>query len=316
MNKKQNLLAIALSASFVLAGANVASANDQGTEIIEQEIVDKKIDQDIEALADEISNVREENPSEKANEESGDTKQAPTNEDKGQIVEPKEAVDAKAETKAQAVAYGSDVAPMADPVEVSDDESVPEQKAEDFNYAKDEEKVGNYRDTQLQQGNGPAFDSTESSMDMKDGFRYNTLEPSESSPDKKKWGIEIEIDKEKGQRTYTDFGFTNSGRLGSVLDNGNVTAKSPEEGKLAEGFKDPNYKANTNIEITGSTQKNLNTAASDENLKNLEEDLKHINKTDNKNTTMVWEGRYKIDNPNGLKATQGNSAYFNFAVNP
>ena len=29
MNKKQNLLAIALSASFVLAGANVAEANDQ-----------------------------------------------------------------------------------------------------------------------------------------------------------------------------------------------------------------------------------------------------------------------------------------------
>lgn len=29
MNKKQNLLAIALSASFVLAGANVAEANEQ-----------------------------------------------------------------------------------------------------------------------------------------------------------------------------------------------------------------------------------------------------------------------------------------------
>ncbi|MDU1642410.1 G5 domain-containing protein [Peptoniphilus harei] len=56
-------------------------------------------------------------------------------------------------------------------------------------------------------------------------------------------------------------------------------------------------------------QRNVNIWAS-------EEDLKHINNTANDNTTMAWQGKYKADNPNGLKATQGNNASFIFTVNP
>ncbi|EFK93205.1 LPXTG-motif cell wall anchor domain protein [Finegoldia magna ACS-171-V-Col3] len=186
----------------------------------------------------------------------------------------------------------------------------PDQKSDDFNYAKDEKNVGNYRDTQLEQGNGPAFESNEPSMDMKDGFRYNTLEPGTESPDKKKWGLEIEIDKEKGQRTYTDFGFTNSGLMGGVLGTGNVPAKSPEDGALADGFKTPNYKASTEIIISGSRQQiNLNGFAT-------KEDLEHINNTKNNNTTMAWEGHYLKDNTTAPFATVGESATFNFTVNP
>ena len=228
------------------------------------------------------------------------------------IVEPEGPVEENLQVgpETQPVAQGAEVTPMADPVPVPDDKSVPEQKSDDFNYAEDEKNVGNYRDTQLEQGNGPAFESNEPSMDMKDGFRYNTLEPSATSPDKKKWGIEIEIDKEKGQRTYTDFSFTNSGLMGGVLDHGNVPAKSPEDGKLAEGFKDPNYKAASEIEITASrSQRNLNIYAT-------KEDLEHINNTNNKNTTMAWEGHYLKDNTTAPFATVGDSATFSFSVNP
>ena len=207
-------------------------------------------------------------------------------------------------------------------LEVSDEKPAEAQKAEpaEPNYSEDEKKVGNYRESQMEPGQvdengdlvsgGPTHTEPNSpDMDFKDGARYKTLEPGGDSPDKKKFGIEIEIDKEKGQRTYTEIGFTNSGLLGGVLDNGSNPAN--DEGKeLADGFKDPNYKAEADLDITSSgKQRNVNIWAS-------EEDLKHINNTANDNTTMAWQGKYKADNPNGLKATQGNSASFIFTVNP
>ena len=188
------------------------------------------------------------------------------------------------------------------------------------NYSEDEKKVGNYRESQMEPGQvdengdlvsgGPTHtEPNNSDMDFKDGARYKTLEPGGDSPDKKKFGIEIEIDKEKGQRTYTEIGFTNSGNLGGLLDAGSTSANN-EGKKLAEGFKDPNYKAEANLDIRNAgRQRNVNIEAS-------EEDLKHINNTANDNTTMAWQGAYKVDNPNGLKATQGDSANFYFTVNP
>ena len=188
------------------------------------------------------------------------------------------------------------------------------------NYSDDEKKVGDYRESQMEPGQvdengnlvsgGPTnTEANNPDMDFKDGARYKTLEPGADSPDKKKFGIEIEIDKEKGQRTYTEIGFTNSGNLGGLLDAGSTSANN-EGKKLAEGFKDPNYKAEANLDIRNAgRQRNVNIEAS-------EEDLKHINNTANDNTTMAWQGKYKADNPNGLKATQGNNASFIFTVNP
>ena len=184
------------------------------------------------------------------------------------------------------------------------------------NYAEDEKKIKDYseeeryRSTQMEQGNGPSDSSTDPNMESKDGFSYNTLEPSATSEDKTLWGIEIEFDKEKGQRTYTDFGFTNTGNLEKVLDTGNVSANEAGE-KIAGGEKEPNYKSKSEIAIDGSrSQRNLNLYAS-------EDDLKHINDKDNTNTTMAWQGKYLKDNPSGpLWATQGPSAAFSFTVNP
>ncbi len=209
-------------------------------------------------------------------------------------------------------------------LEVSDEKTPEAQKADsensEPNYSEDEKKVGNYRESQMEPGQvdengnlvsgGPTHTETKNpEMDFKDGVRYKTLEPGADSPDKKKFGIEIEIDKEKGQRTYTEIGFSNSGNIGDVLGTGNNPANK-EGKKLVDGFKDPSYKAEADLEITASrSQRNLNLNAT-------EEDLKHINSKDNPNTTMAWEGKYTKDNANGLKATQGDSANFYFTVNP
>ena len=185
------------------------------------------------------------------------------------------------------------------------------------NYAEDEEKIKDYskeeryRSTQMEQGKGTAADFTppDEKNEFVDGYRYHSSEPSETSEDKTQWGVEMEFDKEKGQRTYTDFYFTNTGNMGGVLDNGNVSANEAGK-KIAGGEKDPNYKATSEIEIDGfRNQRNLNLYAT-------EEDIKHINDIDNTNTTMAWQGKYLKDHPNGLKATEGGSALFGFKVNP
>lgn len=101
------------------------------------------------------------------------------------------------------------------------------QEATDPNYLKDEKNVGFYKDTQLERGNGPAvtYVPTDEMDRFIDGFRYNTLEPSATSEDKTLWGFEIEFDRDEGQRTYTDFGFTNTGNLGAVLNAGTITSE-------------------------------------------------------------------------------------------
>lgn len=166
----------------------------------------------------------------------------------------------------------------------------------------------------MEQGAGTTDTTTDTpEMDYKDGFRYNTLEPSATSEDQTLWGLEMEFDKEKGQRTYTDFGFSNTGNFGkpSLLEPGNISANEAGDNLSAkDGFKDPNYKANSEIIIDGRGQiKNLNLYAD-------EEDLKYINHKDNKDIVIAWKGHYTQDNPNGLKATKGDSSAINFTVNP
>ncbi|MDU5587141.1 MAG: G5 domain-containing protein [Finegoldia magna] len=188
------------------------------------------------------------------------------------------------------------------------------QKSTDPNYLKDEKNVGFYKETQLERGNGPAFSiPNEPSMDYLDGFRYNTLEPSATSKSETLWGIEMEFDREQGQRTYTNFGFTNSGLMGAYLDTGVISANDVGV-KVAEdeGFKEANYKAESEINITASrAQRNLN-------LYSTVEDLAHINNIKNKNTTIGWKSDYSKDaSSQKLKATQGTgNVTFDFTVNP
>ena len=192
------------------------------------------------------------------------------------------------------------------------------QEATDPNYAEDEAKIKNfsgserYRSSQMEQGNGPTFSISEPEMDFLDGFRYSTLEPSATSKSKTLWGIEMEFDREQGQRTYTNFGFTNTGLMGAYLNPGVVSANDVGV-KVAEdeSFKEANYKAESEININASrAQRNLN-------LYSTVEDLAHINSIENKNTTIGWKSDYSKDASNqALKATQGSNTLFNFTVNP
>ena len=165
----------------------------------------------------------------------------------------------------------------------------------------------------MEQGNGPAFSISEPEMDFIDGFRYSTLEPSATSHDKTLWGLEFEFDKEKGQRTYTDFYFTNTGGFGrpTLLEAGKIPANEIGDNLSVEhGFKDPNYKAKAEVDIFASNvNRNLN-------LYSTVDDLEHINNINNTNTIIAWKGNYTKDNPNGAKATQGTSSAFGFTVNP
>ena len=203
----------------------------------------------------------------------------------------------------------------SDGLELSEEPQLARQMAEassEPNYAEDEKTVGEYRETQLTRGEGPTFKFTDPSMDFKDGFRYKTMEPSASSPDKTKWGIEFEFDKEKGQRTYTDFVFSNTGNMGTYLNTGNIPSNDVGV-KIAEkgDFKEANYKAESEIIIEGiRAQRNLNLYAT-------VKDLEHINSIENENTTIGWKGNYSKDASNQTnKATQGESSYFSFTVNP
>ena len=180
------------------------------------------------------------------------------------------------------------------------------------NYAEDEKNVGFYKDTQLERGNGPAVRYTppEEVDRFIDGFRYKTLEPSATSEDQTHWGFEIEFNKEEGQRTYTDFYFSNTGNFSALLNTGTIIAE--DIGKIIhDSFKEVNYKSESEIVIdaSGRILKSLNLYAD-------KKDFERINSINNKNTVMAWEGHYTKDNPNGPKATEGGSAAFKFTVNP
>ena len=187
------------------------------------------------------------------------------------------------------------------------------QEPTDSNYANDEKNVGIYKETQLERGNGPVFNINQApEMDFIDGYRFSTLEPSATSESATRWGIEMEFDRDQGQRTYTNFYFTNSGLMGAYLNPGVVSANNVGE-KISEvgDFKEANYQAEAVINISGSrAQRNLNLYAT-------VEDLEHINSIANKNTTMGWKSDYSKDARSQInKASQGDNNAFSFTVNP
>ena len=130
------------------------------------------------------------------------------------LIPQKESHRNKKESKEQAVraqTYSSNATEEISPaLEMSEANAPARQQASpaEQNYAKDEALIKDfsgderYRTTELEQGGGPATDLTnkESIDEFKDGFRYKNMEPSPTSPSKTDWGIEIEFDKEKGQR--------------------------------------------------------------------------------------------------------------------
>ena len=178
-------------------------------------------------------------------------------------------------------------------------------------YSKDEEKIQDYsgkeryKTTDLQQGDTNQENLITDGGTEKDGFKFNTKNPSADSPSKTEYGYEITIDKKTGQRTYTKVYVTDSGLV--PVDPKNKSMMD-EGDKLTPESPDVNYKPTEDSDISASrSQRNLNYEAG-------EETLKHINSKDNDTTSFGMKDHYTKDNP-GVKFF-GESFALGYKVNP
>ena len=141
------------------------------------------------------------------------------------------------------------------------------------------------------------------------GFSWSTLEPSANSPSKTLWGLSVAFDNSQ-DRTFADWSFTNSGLLGAVLDPGEVPSMEAGQTFVDESVT---HRADESIVIDGfRQQRNLNLYAE----LTAEEVKQFGSATADNPVRYAWQGNYKVDNPSGLKATQGSSLTFSATVNP
>ena len=330
MNKKQNLLAIALSASFVLAGANVAEANEEVTQIEDVALKETNaISKQETSQANENNNepLNSEDTIAKSDEEKANAnaseEEAPAKSDKKEadaeagknlptdkVVEPEGPVEDNLQvgSEIKPVSQGAE-APQDNPNQGQDDKNL--QKADDPNYGEDEGKIKDYnkseryKETDLQPGDTNQESNITDQGEAKDGLEFNTKNPSADTSSKTEYGYQITIDKKTGQRTYTKVYVTDSGLI--PVDEGEKQMMDKGE-KLTSESPDVTYKPNENTKITASrSQRNLNYEAS-------EETLKHINNKDNDFTSLGFEDNYTSDNPR-VKFFEGSFA-LGYKVNP
>ncbi|EFG48618.1 LPXTG-motif cell wall anchor domain protein [Brevibacterium mcbrellneri ATCC 49030] len=143
------------------------------------------------------------------------------------------------------------------------------------------------------------------------GFTWTTLEPDQHSTDKTKWGVSVALDNSK-DRTFADWGFSNSGLLGGVLNTGTIS--SMDVGQTLLGAGGPvTAKADEKIKITSArNQRNLNL-----NSELTGEKVKQFADADASNPVRyAWQGKYTKDNVDGPKATRGDNVGFSATVNP
>lgn len=190
-------------------------------------------------------------------------------------------------------------------------QKAPGEETTEPNYADDEAKIkdydedNDYKKTDLQQGDTrQELHKDDDGEDAKDGFKFETSNPSPTSPSLTEYGYAIVIDKETGQRTYTLLYVTDTGRI--AVNTGNKPMM--EEGdKLKDGSPEVTYKPNEDGTVTaGGPQRNYEWVAS-------EETLKHIN--DSGYTVIGMKDDYTKDNP-GIKYFEGGSFTVVYKVNP
>lgn len=179
----------------------------------------------------------------------------------------------------------------------------PDYSAEEKNI-KDYSDSERYKETDLTPGSTIVENGITDEGKEKDGFKFDTRNPSAGSPDKKAYGYEIIIDKKTGQRTYTKIFVTDSGR---VLVNTGDKPMMGEGEKLTPDSPDVTYKPDEDGDISGKKQKLYNYEAS-------EETLKHINSKDNDTTVIGMKDNYTQDNPE-IKYF-GDSFNITYKVNP
>lgn len=278
MNKKKDIIALALSVSFVMGGASLSYAdeiNNDTTSYINENYSTK----DEEKALTEVDGKESENYIDQEN--SSDIKE-------NQNLEIAEE-------------------------NVEEAQKAGETESTEANYSDDEEKINDYsederyRTSDLQQGNPKQVLENTDEDKEKDGFKYNTLNPSQGSENKREYGIDLEIDKEKGQRTYTGIVISDTGRV--PVENGEKEALNPGE-KLSKDSPEVTYKPEeNNAEITGNRNRQFNYIAS-------EETLKHINNSENNKTVIGFKDSYTQDNNLGNKFFQNENFRVEYKVNP
>ncbi|MBZ2386290.1 G5 domain-containing protein [Anaerococcus murdochii] len=309
MNKKQNLLAIALSASFVLAGANVAEANEQA----QTQTENVSLPNDGQGITETISENKvttpppsEGNTDSPAEDEIQDEKATEETSKDDQAARPQvEAINTNKE----------DTPAEADILKTSGEKQTEALKAGEIstnepNYTDEEKNIKDYSDserykeTDLTPGSTIVENVVTDKGVAKDGFKFDTLNPSPTSPSKTEYGYVISIDKKTGQRTYTKI---------VVTDSGLVPVKAGDKPMMGEGEKltpdspDVTYKPDEDGDISGKRQKLYNYEAS-------EETLKHINSKDNDTTVIGMKDNYTKDNPQ--KKYFDESFAITYKVNP
>ncbi|WP_297690159.1 G5 domain-containing protein, partial [uncultured Anaerococcus sp.] len=318
MNKKQNLLAIAISASFILGGANVAQASENTTApVVEEENIGSQIDNNVvennpAATTPQETEKDEEGKDAGKEEVVSDSTAQNNNETTADSTNRSAHINDNANAEPASLQIGEERTPAAQGAgETEAKKDIHIQKADDPNYGKDEAKIqdynasNRYKETDLQPGDtNQSLVKTDEKVE-KDGFKFEIKNPSETSPSKTEYGYQITIDKKTGQRTYTRVDVTDSGLIPvnpgdkPMMDQGDkITPKSP----------DVTYKPTENTEITKSgQQKNLNYVAD-------KKTLEHINNKDNDSTSFGFKDNYTQDNPN--KKFFGDNFGITYKVNP
>lgn len=295
MNKKKNLLALALSVSFVFASASISHAEEEANLSPQA----KEEAQALEKAADEALIAEQEEPPAEDVEENTEEK-APLTDDSNEDIQP---IEVSEIVNKENVGEADQLAPFADNIRV--------QESTDKNYSKDEKEIKDYseseryKETDLQPGNANQENYATDEKKEKDGLKFELSNPSADSPSKTEYGYQITIDKKTGQRTYTKIYVTDSGLLPV---NPGEKPMMGEGDKLTSESPGVTYKPGEDSSITASRQqRNLNYEAS-------EDTLKHINNKDNLSTSFGMKDNYAQENP-GVKFF-GSSFALGYKVNP
>ncbi|MCY3049281.1 G5 domain-containing protein [Aerococcus urinae] len=177
-------------------------------------------------------------------------------------------------------------------------------------YSDNEKNIDHYRQSEMA-NNGIGY-STSEQAGKTEGVSHVVTNPSANSTDKREYGIDISIDRNDSERTYNHVSFTDSKR--NVPVRANRTIEFENEGS-------PTYISEKNVDFKPSGNAVIGKSGPQFNLNSTltESDLKHINRYDNKETTISFRDRYTKDNTSGphfFKNVSDNNFGFTFGVNP
>ena len=143
------------------------------------------------------------------------------------------------------------------------------------------------------------------------GFTWTTLEPGQASSDKTAWGLSLAFDNSK-DRTFADWGFSNSGRLADVLNTGTISSMDVGQ-TLFDAGGPVTAKADEELDVKGNRalrNLNLNSELTGDKVKQFAE------AGASNPVRYAWQGKYTKDNIDGPEATRGSNALFSAVVNP